>query len=62
MKHREADARSRTGYYSPEIQYAVEMQYVFVNGNAVVDDGEYTGALPGRALRGPAYNSRVGPR
>ena len=35
--------------------YSVGMQYVFVNGTAVVSEGEYTGELPGRALRGPAY-------
>ncbi|MEO7822663.1 MAG: amidohydrolase family protein [Gemmatimonadaceae bacterium] len=29
--------------------------YVFVNGVAVIDDGRLTRALPGRALRGPAY-------
>ena len=48
--------------FTEPFQYAVGMQYVFVNGTAVVDEGEYTGALPGRALRGPAYNSRVGPQ
>jgi N-acyl-D-amino-acid deacylase len=31
------------------------MRHVFVNGVAVVKDGQYTGALPGRALRGQAY-------
>ena len=35
--------------------YSVGMHYVFVNGVAVVSEGEYTGELPGRALRGPAY-------
>lgn len=35
--------------------YAVGMEYVFVNGVAVVSEGEYTGELPGRAIRGPAY-------
>lgn len=32
------------------------MRYVFVNGTAVVDDGGYTRELPGRALRGPAFD------
>ncbi len=35
--------------------YSVGMHYVFVNGVAVVSEGEYTGELPGHALRGPAY-------
>jgi N-acyl-D-amino-acid deacylase len=34
-------------------QYAVGMKHVFVNGVAVLRDGEHTGALPGRALKGP---------
>jgi N-acyl-D-amino-acid deacylase len=33
-------------------QYAVGMRHVFVNGVAVLRDGEHTGATPGRALRG----------
>ena len=28
---------------------------VFVNGVAVLRDGEHTGAKPGRAVRGPGY-------
>jgi N-acyl-D-amino-acid deacylase len=32
-------------------QYAVGIDYVFVNGKAVVDNGKSTGALPGRSLR-----------
>ena len=32
-------------------QYPVGIDYVFVNGDAVVDKGENTGATPGRALR-----------
>jgi N-acyl-D-amino-acid deacylase len=34
-------------------QYSVGMKHVFVNGVAVLKDGEHTGALPGRALKGP---------
>jgi N-acyl-D-amino-acid deacylase len=29
------------------------MQHVFVNGVPVLRDGEHTGALPGRVVRGP---------
>ena len=32
-------------------QYPVGIEYVLVNGTVVVDQGEHTGALPGRALR-----------
>jgi len=34
-------------------QYAVGVRHVLVNGVAVLKDGEHTGALPGRALKGP---------
>ena len=36
-------------------QIATGVNYVFVNGVAVLDGGRVTSALPGRALRGPAY-------
>ncbi|MGH7504290.1 MAG: N-acyl-D-amino-acid deacylase family protein, partial [Longimicrobiales bacterium] len=39
-------------------QVSVGVQHVFVNGVAVVKDGIHTGALPGRALRGPGYVPR----
>ena len=32
-------------------QYPVGIEYVIVNGQVVIDRGENTGALPGRALR-----------
>jgi len=35
--------------------YSVGMRYVFVNGQAVVAEGEITSNRPGRALRGPGY-------
>jgi N-acyl-D-amino-acid deacylase len=34
-------------------QYAIGMTHVFVNGAQVLEDGEHTGARPGRALWGP---------
>jgi N-acyl-D-amino-acid deacylase len=37
-------------------QYAVGMRHVFVNGSQVLADGEHTGAMPGRAVRGPGWN------
>jgi N-acyl-D-amino-acid deacylase len=34
-------------------QYATGVRHVFVNGVQVLRDGEHTGALPGRFVRGP---------
>jgi N-acyl-D-aspartate/D-glutamate deacylase len=36
-------------------QLSVGMDYVLVNGVAVIDDGKMTNALPGKVLRGPGY-------
>jgi N-acyl-D-aspartate/D-glutamate deacylase len=36
-------------------QYATGVVDVFVNGTQVVKDGEHTGALPGRVVRGPGW-------
>ncbi len=36
-------------------QYATGVQDVFVNGVQVLRDGEHTGALPGRVVRGPGW-------
>ena len=36
-------------------RYATGMQHVFVNGAQVLRDGEHTGALPGRVVRGPGW-------
>jgi N-acyl-D-amino-acid deacylase len=37
-------------------RYATGMVHVFVNGEQVLDDGEHTGALPGRVVRGPGWS------
>jgi N-acyl-D-amino-acid deacylase len=42
--------RDRATYEQPEL-LAEGMRYVLVNGKAAVDEGKYTGALTGRALR-----------
>lgn len=39
-------------------QLSTGVTHVMVNGQLVVDDGKVTAALPGRALRGPAYRAR----
>jgi len=45
----------RATYERPRLVSA-GVEYVFVNGVAVLDRGRVTGALPGRALRGPAWH------
>jgi N-acyl-D-amino-acid deacylase len=47
-----ATIADRATYESPQ-QYAVGVRHVLVNGVPVLKDGEHTGALPGRALKGP---------
>jgi N-acyl-D-amino-acid deacylase len=47
-----ATIADRATYEEPH-QYAVGMRHVFVNGVQVLREGEHTGALPGRALKGP---------
>ena len=36
-------------------QGATGIDYVIVNGEVLLEDGEHTGALPGQVLRGPLY-------
>lgn len=36
-------------------QYPEGIEHVLVNGTVVLENGTHTGALPGRALRGPGY-------
>jgi N-acyl-D-aspartate/D-glutamate deacylase len=38
-------------------QLATGVTYVFVNGVPVIDNGQVTAAVPGRALRGAGYRS-----
>lgn len=44
-------------YATPENphQYSTGMVHVFVNGTQVLQDGEHTGAKPGRVVRGPGW-------
>jgi N-acyl-D-amino-acid deacylase len=46
-----ATIADRATYENPH-QYAVGVRHVLVNGVPVLRDGEHTGALPGRALKG----------
>jgi N-acyl-D-amino-acid deacylase len=44
--------------YDDPHQYATGVVHVSVNGTLVLRDGEHTGALPGRVVRGPGYRAR----
>ncbi len=39
-------------------QYATGVQHVLVNGVPVIQDGEHTGATPGRIVRGPGWKGK----
>ncbi|HUE64987.1 MAG TPA: amidohydrolase family protein [Rhizomicrobium sp.] len=41
--------------YEDPMQYSEGVDWVFVNGTAVVDNRKPTNALPGKVLRGPGY-------
>jgi N-acyl-D-amino-acid deacylase len=49
-----ATIRDRATFEKP-LQYATGVEHVFVNGEHVLEDGEHTGALPGRFVRGPGW-------
>ena len=48
----------RSTYEQPH-QYAVGVRDVWVNGTQVLEDGEHTGATPGRVVRGPGWRPRT---
>jgi N-acyl-D-amino-acid deacylase len=41
-------------------RYATGVNHVAVNGTLVLRDGEHTGALPGRVVRGPVWSGDPG--
>ena len=49
-----ATIRDHATFESPH-QYATGVRHVWVNGTAVLEDGEHTGATPGQVVRGPGY-------
>lgn len=49
------DAISDHATFVKPHQYSTGVKDVFVNGIQVLKDGEHTGALPGRVVRGPGY-------
>lgn len=44
--------------YDDPKQYATGMKHVFVNGIQVLNNGEHTGAMPGRIVRGPGWKKK----
>ena len=46
-----ADTVRPTATFEEPRQLPVGIDYVLVNGRLVIDKGQHTGALPGRALR-----------
>lgn len=44
--------------YDEPKQYAVGMRHVLVNGTPVLVNGIHTGAMPGRAVRGPGWKKK----
>jgi dihydroorotase/N-acyl-D-amino-acid deacylase len=49
-----ATVRDRATFDQPN-QLSEGMEYVLVNGVAVIDQGKMTAALPGKVLRGAGY-------
>ena len=50
-----------TNSFEKPKSYAKGVDYVLVNGVLVIDNGQHTGARPGRALRGPGFVARRSP-
>ena len=50
--------RDKATFESPK-EYAEGVQHVFINGIHVLDNGEHTGAKPGRVIRGPGWKSKT---
>jgi N-acyl-D-amino-acid deacylase len=55
-----AAIRDTATFEKPQ-SYAVGMRHVFVNGVAVLKDGEHSGAAPGKFVHGPGWNRCPGP-
>ena len=54
-----ATIQDHATFHNPH-QYSTGVSHVFVNGGHVLRDGEHTGALPGRVVRGPGWPGEVG--
>ena len=51
----DADKIKDNATFAKPHQYATGVKHVFVNGIQVLEDGEHTGAFPGRVVRGPGW-------
>src|SRR5690606_5504503 len=56
-----ARVRETNSFDAPK-SYAEGVPYVIVNGVVVIDNGEHTGARPGKALRGRGFVARTATR
>ena len=45
------------GTFENPAQYPIGIEHVIVNGVTVIENGVHTGATPGKAIRGPGYQS-----
>ena len=45
-------------YENPH-QYSIGVVHVWINGTQVLEDGEHTGATPGRVVRGPGWKRKT---
>jgi N-acyl-D-amino-acid deacylase len=52
-----ATVRDRATFAEPSLA-SEGIRYVLVNGAVVFEDGKYTGAEPGKVLRGPGYRGQ----
>jgi N-acyl-D-amino-acid deacylase len=43
--------------FDDPLHFAVGMEHVIVNGTQVLENGDHTGAFPGRFVKGPGYKS-----
>jgi dihydroorotase/N-acyl-D-amino-acid deacylase len=56
-----ATIADRATYEKPH-QVSIGIRHVFVNGTAVVREGQHTGSKPGRIVRGPGYLAQPAPK
>ena len=52
------DVQDHATYENPH-QYSTGVVHVWVNGTQVLEDGEHTGATPGRVVRGPGWKKKT---
>ena len=53
-----ASIQDKATFEEPK-QYAEGVHHVIINGVPVLRDGQYTGAKPGRVVRGPGWKEKV---